>query len=211
MKTEDLIAALAAGAGPAPRAVVARRLTPALLIGASASIVLALVTLGLVPDVGAIGTALWIKLGYTAALAAAAAWLSSKLARPAAQVQRATAAVIVVLAVMALAGGSALLGTPAAERMDYLMGQSWLRCASAVLGLSLPALAATLWALRGLAPTQARAAGLAAGLLAGAVGAFGYAFACFEQSTAFIALWYTLGIGLVGALGAALGPRVLRW
>jgi hypothetical protein len=56
-------------------------------------------------------------------------------------------------------------------------------------------------------PTRLRAAGL----LAGAVGAFGYAFACIEQSTAFVALWYSLGIGMSGALGAALGPRVLRW
>jgi hypothetical protein len=28
---------------------------------------------------------------------------------------------------------------------------------------------------------------------------------------AFVATWYTLGIGLAGALGALLGPRVLRW
>jgi hypothetical protein len=75
----------------------------------------------------------------------------------------------------------------------------------------LPALAAALWALRGLAPTQARAAGLAAGLLAGGLGAFGYALACTELSPAFVAVWYSLGIGMAGALGAALGPLTLRW
>jgi hypothetical protein len=70
---------------------------------------------------------------------------------------------------------------------------------------------ASLWALRGLAPTRPRAAGLAAGLLAGAIGAFAYALACHEVSVAFVALWYSLGIALSGALGALLGPRLLRW
>jgi hypothetical protein len=74
-----------------------------------------------------------------------------------------------------------------------------------------PALAAALWAVRGLAPTRPRAAGFAAGLLAGSVGACGYALSCPEVSPAFVAVWYTLGIALTGALGAALGTRVLRW
>lgn len=211
MKTDDLIAALAAGAGSAPRAVAARRLTPAVLIGVGASSVSAFTTLGLVPDIGAIGAALWIKLGYAVALAAAAAWLTSKAARPVARLRAATAAVIVVPVVLVLAGAFAFLDAPTGERVSHLVGQSWARCPLAVFALSLPALAVILWAVRGLAPTKPKAAGLAAGLLAGAVGAFGYAFACFEQSTAFIAVWYTLGIGMVGALGAAVGPRALRW
>jgi hypothetical protein len=80
-----------------------------------------------------------------------------------------------------------------------------------VLALSLPALVGALWALRGLAPTRPGAAGLAAGLLAGALGALGYSLACTELSPAFVAFWYSLGIGLAGALGAVLGPWVLRW
>ena len=42
-------------------------------------------------------------------------------------------------------------------------------------------------------------------------GAFGYALSCTELSPAFVAIWYSLGIGLAGALGAALGPWTLRW
>jgi hypothetical protein len=80
-----------------------------------------------------------------------------------------------------------------------------------VLALSMPALAASLWAVRGLAPTRPSLAGFAAGLLAGSVGAFGYSLSCPEASPAFVAVWYTLGIGLTGCLGAVLGPRVLRW
>jgi hypothetical protein len=79
-----------------------------------------------------------------------------------------------------------------------------------VFVLSLPALASARWAVGGLAATRPRAEGLAAGLLAGAAGTDGYALACIEPSTLFIAIWCTLGIGLCGALGDALGPRVLR-
>jgi hypothetical protein len=91
------------------------------------------------------------------------------------------------------------------------MGHSWLACPRNVLGLSLPALAAALWALRGLAPTRPRRAGLAAGLFAGALGAGGYALGCREESTVFISLWYSAGIAASGLLGALIAPRVLRW
>ena len=64
---------------------------------------------------------------------------------------------------------------------------------------------------RRAATTRPVAAGFAAGVMAGSVGAFGYALSCPEASPAFVATWYTLGIALTGALGAALGPRVLRW
>ena len=79
------------------------------------------------------------------------------------------------------------------------------------LALSIAPLAGIIWALRGLAPTRLRLAGLCAGLLAGAIGAAGYALACTEQSAAFVAVWYSLGIAVSGLLGCALGGRILRW
>lgn len=211
MKTADLIDALATGAGAAPRAVAARRLAPAMAAGLLLSSALAIMALGLAPAASQLSLALWIKLGYMGTLGLAAAWLTARLSRPAARSGAAWAAIGVVVAIMALVGiGSALLVAPS-ERAAYALGRTWALCPWAVLVLSLPALAAALWAVRGLAPTRPRVAGGAAGLVAGSVGALGYAFACFEESTAFIALWYTLGIVLTGALGAALGPRVLRW
>ena len=88
----------------------------------------------------------------------------------------------------------------------------WLtaRLAHPVARLAAPVLAGLLWAWRGLAPTRSRAAGAAAGLLAGALGAPGYTLACTEDCTASIAVWYGAGIAVTGGLGAALGPRVLR-
>ena len=211
MKTDALIDLLAVGAGPAPRAVVARRLAPAMLFGLLASGALSLALFGPVPDLSLPGAALWVKLAYAASLAAAAGWLAGRLSRPGAPSGRAMLAVAGVATAMAVVGALATLGVQPDRRLADALGHSWALCPFAVLGLSLPALAVVLRAMRGLAPTRPRAAGLAAGLLAGALGAGGYAFACTESSVVFVALWYTLGIAACGGLGAALGPRLLRW
>ena len=211
MKTSELIGLLATGAGPAPRAVAAWRLLPAALAGGVIAAAAAVAALGPVPADMLAGPALWTKLAYAALLAAAAGWLTARLARPAATTGLQRRLVAAVAAGMGLLGGVSLWQVPSGERLAYLLGQTWVACPWNVLALSLPALAGTLWAVRGLAPTRLRAAGLAAGLLAGAVGALGYSLACPEVSIAFVAVWYSLGIALTGALGAALGPHALRW
>lgn len=211
MKTDALVALLARGAGPAPRGVAARRLTPTALGGMLLAALLATALLGPVPAAMFATPAPWLKLAYAGALALAAGWLTARLSRPVARLaapSRSTIAVVAVMGALALLAWDA---TPATERVAGLLGHSWVACPWNVLALSLPALAGTLWAVRGLAPTRPRAAGFAAGLLAGAVGAFGYAFSCVETTVTFVALWYTLGIGLTAALGALVGPRVLRW
>jgi hypothetical protein len=211
MKTDSLILLLARGAGPAQRAASARRIAPAALAGLLVSTGLALALLGPVPGAMFATAVPWIKLAYGTSLALAAAWLTARLSRPIARLRPPRRAVAAVVAAMALVGLAAHVGTPAGERVAALLGHSWSTCPASVLLLSLPALAAALWAVRGLAPTRPRAAGGAAGLLAGSVGAMGYSLSCPEASAAFVAVWYTLGIALTGLLGAALGPRMLRW
>lgn len=211
MKTEELIELLARGAGAAPRHVVARRLGWAVLVGLAAGVAMAFGWPGFIPVELYAYPAPWFKLAYAAALAAATVWLTSRLARPGARHGAAALASMgVVCAALAL-GLAAWHATPPEARMRGLLGHSWWDCPFFVLTLSLPTLAALLWALRGLAPTQPRAAGFAAGLLAGAVGATAYALACTELAVSFVAAWYTLGMVLTGLLGALLGPRVLRW
>jgi hypothetical protein len=211
VKTDSLIDLLATGAGPAPRAVAARRLAPAAALGILASAAGALLVLGPIPGELFATPAPWLKLGYAGALALAAAWLAARLGRPVARISGPVRVLLLVVAAMALLGVLVLLASPTGERLATLLGHSWARCPFNVLALSLPALAGALWALRGLAPTRPRAAGLAAGLLAGSLGALGYALSCTELSPAFVAVWYSLGIASTGALGAALGPRMLRW
>jgi hypothetical protein len=206
-----LIDMLARNAGPAPRALAARRLVPAAGGGMLLSTAAALAFLGPIPSTLFATAAPWMKLAYGGALALATGWLAARLSQPAAPVSWPQGLVIAVLLLMAAAGAASLVAEPPGARVQALLGPSWLSCPWSVLVLSLPALAAALWAVRGLAPTRPRAAGWAAGLMAGSVGAIGYALACPEASPAFVAVWYTLGIALTGCLGAVLGPRVLRW
>ncbi len=211
MKTDVLIEMLARGAGPAPRAAVARRLVPMMVLGMIASSLLALLVIGPLPSVMFLTPAPWIKLVYALLLAGAASVLTARLARPIARLQAPRAAVVAVIAAMALLGAVALGLTPEEDRISAVLGQTWLMCPWLLMGFSLPSLAGVFWAVRGLAPTQPKKAGFACGLLAGAIGAAGYSLACPESSTTFVAVWYTLGIGLTALLGRALAPRWLRW
>jgi hypothetical protein len=92
-----------------------------------------------------------------------------------------------------------------------ILGHSSRVCAFLVTFTALPALAAIFWALRRMAPTRLGLAGLGAGLLAGAVGAFVYSFHCTEGSAPFIGIWYSLGIVLTAVIGGVLGRSLLRW
>ena len=100
------------------------------------------------------------------------------------------------------------------RRADWLamwLGQSWKKCPWLVLMLRRRSSSALLWSFRRLAPTRLRAAGAAAGLAAGAWAATLYCLHCPEVSAIFVLTWYTLGILLAAAIGAMVGPRLLRW
>ena len=211
MKTDDLIHLLAADAGPVPRAPAARRLAPAMLLGLLLAAALALAVIGPVPAPMLLAPAMAVKLAFGAAVMATGAGWTARLARPAAPSRSASRTLTAVFVLMVLLGLATLLATPAEQRLAEFLGHSWRTCPLNLMALSVPALAGCLWALRGLAPVRPRMAGLAAGLTAGGLGTLGYALACTEQATSFVAVWYSVGIVLSGALGAALGPRVLRW
>ena len=68
-----------------------------------------------------------------------------------------------------------------------------------------------LWAMRGLAPTRLKLAGAAAGFTSGAVGAVVYCLHCPEMDAPFLGFWYLMGMLIPTAVGALLGPRLLRW
>jgi hypothetical protein len=112
---------------------------------------------------------------------------------------------------MWLLSAYALLGAPPSERVELVMGSTWEYCLYYVPTLSVPVLVATLWAMRGLAPTRLSLAGAAAGLLAGAIGALIYALHCPEMEAPFIGVWYVAGMLIPTVAGALLGPIVLRW
>ena len=211
MQTDQLIELLARNSGPAPSVWAARRVLPAALAGAVLSATAAIGLFGLLPPSVFASPVPWMKLGYTGALAIAAAWLTTRLSRPAANATNALWLIAVVILAMALVSTVSLSLTPASAQAQAVFGATWWQCPLRVCALSMPALALSFWALRGLAPVRLRAAGASAGLMAGAVSAAAYSLVCPEPSASFVFLWYTLGVGLTACLGAALGPRLLRW
>ena len=95
--------------------------------------------------------------------------------------------------------------------MHLMMGVSANVCPWRIYIIGLPLLAGAVWAVRGLAPTRLTLAGLVAGGCAGAISAVIYGFHCDETAAPFVAIWYTLGMAAVAALGGLAGSRWLRW
>lgn len=213
MQTPDLIKVLAKGLEPVRSGEARRRLRLAIALGMPVSVISMMASIGVNPELAAIlGNPLfWMKVAFPLALAIPGVYLVDRLARPGAALGRLPACMTVVVGILWLLGALFFTGTAADLRAQMLFGDTWLVCPFIVLGLALPVLGAALWALRGLAPTRLRLAGFAAGLLAGALGAFVYAWHCPELSVPFVAVWYVAGIGLAGVCGAMLGERVLRW
>jgi hypothetical protein len=213
MKTDDLIALLATGAEAVPANTVARRFALALGLGVPAAILLMALTLGVRADLlQAMGGAMfWIKVLFAAGLALAALLATDRLARPGMRVGGIWAAMAVPVLVLWLLAATVWLAAAPVQRADLIFGATWKTCPFNIALISLPLFAATLWVVKGLAPTRLALAGAGAGLLAGALSALVYALHCPESAAPFIAIWYVLGIALPALAGALLGPRVLRW
>ena len=212
MRTDDLIAQLSDRLEPVKQGAMTRLLLGAIVLGILGSIAVMLGVIGLRHDFATAITSfgMWTKLVYTFAIAAFGFWLVERAGRPGAEMTRPL--LLLALPLLAILLLSALqMSAPHADMPGLVMGHSSRVCAPLVLMTALPTLAATFWALKRLAPTRLTAAGAIAGLFAGGAGAFVYSFHCTEGAAPFIAIWYTLGILVTAALGALLGPRLLRW
>ena len=213
MKTDDLITMLASSAEAAEPHALERRFTIALGWGAFGATLLMAIMLGVRPDLSeAVRLPMfWVKLAFPAALLAGALLAASRLARPGVRLGRVPAAIAAPVLAMWLLAVVALLSAAPAERAQLIYGDTWASCPFNVAILSAPAFVALMWAMKGFAPTRLALAGAAAGLLAGALGASVYALQCPEMESPFLAVWYLLGMLIPTAVGAMLGPRLLRW
>jgi len=213
MKTDDLIAMLARGAGPVDRGVAARRYATALGWGVLGAAVLMATLLGVRPDLsGALSLPMfWVKLAFAASLAAASLAAALRLSRPGARLAWVPGALAAPVLAMWTLAAIVLARADPALRPTLFFGQTWTSCPFLIAMLSAPVFVAMLWAMRGLAPTRLRLAGAAAGLLAGATGAVVYCLHCPELEAPFLGFWYVLGMLIPTAVGALVGRRLLRW
>ncbi|MDP1538039.1 MAG: DUF1109 domain-containing protein [Burkholderiales bacterium] len=213
MKTDDLIALLASDAG----AVAPRLWQPryALAVGAGilGAALLMVMLLGVRPDIADAARLpmFWVKLAFPAALAAVALLAAARLSRPGVALGRLGAALAAPVLAIWLLAAVALFSAAPEDRGLLIWGETWSACLINVPMLSVPAFVALLWVMKTLAPVRPALAGAAAGLLAGALGATLYALHCPELAAPFIGIWYVLGMLIPAALGAVIGPRLLRW
>ena len=213
MKTDDLVAMLATGDVAVPRRSASRRIGWAVSAGLPVSLFILFADYGMRRDIvqAMFWPMFWVKVLFPLCIAAAGFVAVQRLARPGVEARGAWwGAALPVLGVWALAV-IAWFTVPMEERMPSLMGQSWRICALSIGLMALPVFAATMAALKGLAPTRPALAGAAAGALAGGVGASVYALHCMELTAPFLAVWYVSGIAVPVLVGALLGPRLLRW
>jgi hypothetical protein len=211
--TDALIASLTDGLAPVGRHPLGRRLGLGLAAGAVVTLLMVVAGLHLRPDLWLAmhGATFWMKWGYTGSLAALAVTATLRLARPDADVRGWLWVMALPMAGLAVIGAVELAKAPPSHWLAMWLGHSWRVCSSLVFLLSLPIFAGLLWSFRRMAPTRLRLAGAAAGLCAGAWSATLYCLHCPEVSAIFVLTWYTLGMALAAALGAVLGPRLLRW
>jgi hypothetical protein len=212
MKTDDLISLLAADPAPEPNTVT-RRFTVALALGLVGAFLLMIATHGIRADLAqaTLEAMFWGKLIFAGSLALAGLIATQRLGHPGVRLGGERLALVGPVLVLWLVAAVVLVAAAPAQRPHLILGETWRTCAFSIAMIALPLFAATLWALRGLAPTHLSQAGASAGLLAGSLSAMVYALHCPESGAPFVAIWYVLGIAIPTLAGAMLGPKVLRW
>lgn len=211
--TEDIIDQLAGDLTPVPAFALERRLAVTVLPALGVSLLLMVVILGLRGDMDEALTeaGFWVKSAYNALLAIAAFFAVRRLARP--DGRRGgffawLALIFVAMAAIALVQlGFAVPGSYRA----LILGSSALHCPVLIVAFALPVFLANSAVLKRAAPADPTLAGFAAGIAAGAAGAWVYSWFCTENGMAFVLIWYSLGILLTGLIGALAGSRFLRW
>lgn len=214
MRTDDLIDVLARDAKGGREVAPPRQFAVVAVIGSLAALALVLGWLHARQDLAQamLAPMFWMKAAYTALLGVAGYLAVERLSRPEGSGRRGWVVGVLVFAVCAAAGLYQVVVSPDVQAaLKMLYGHSWRSCSPRILLLGLPMLSLGLWVLRSLAPTRPGLAGFAMGLFSGGVVATIYGLHCPEHTFTFIALWYSLGVLALGAVGALGGRLVLRW
>ena len=213
MRTDDLVTMLATGAGAVQPNQAVHRYALAVGSGLVAAALLMAALIGTRPDLAAalLMPIFWVKVAFAGSLAAVN-WLAvMRLSRPGAPLAGLAGALAAPVLAIWLLAAVALARAGAPQRAAMVFGDTWNSCPFLIALLSVPVFVAVVWAMKGLAPTRLRLAGASAGLLSGSIATLVYSLHCPESAAPFIAVWYLLGKLIPTAVGALLGPRLLRW
>ena len=211
--TDDLIARLSADLKPVRPMAMQRLLIGAVIVSGLVAAVMMNMWLGMRPDMDTAMATMnfWTKFTYTLAVAVLGGVATLALARPDGRTRWPWFVALGLLALLVIGAFNQLARAEPGEMMPLIIGGTSLVCPWRIVVLGLPVLLGAILALRRFAPRNPTLAGFAAGIMSGGTGAWVYSFACAETGMMFLALWYSLGILVVGAIGALLGRFLLRW
>jgi hypothetical protein len=213
VNTDDLVRMISTNA----EAVAYREPQRMILISAGLGAVTALVAmilfLGVRTDLSELGPWIFVvvKSVFTGAIIGISLANLTRIARPGGEERVSFALGLVPFGGALLLATASLVMTPLSNWKALIIGEYWLLCLLCIPLNAIVPFAAIIWAMRQLAPTNLMLAGAMAGRTAGGISAFVYSLHCTDDSFPFIALWYSLTIGLCAVLGGLVGRWLLRW
>jgi hypothetical protein len=213
MKTEDLVSSLSTSVEAVDLRLPSRRWLLALAGGALIAFLLTAGLLKLNPMLWheISKPMFWVRESYCAVLGALGFVAVVRLARPGSQLGVAPTGIAIAVIAMWVFAAATLAAASPQNRARLILGDTASVCPFLIALVATPVLIALLWVMRSLAPTRLRWAGAASGFTAGSIGALVYTVHCPELAAPFFAIWYLLGMLIPTAIGAWLGPRLLRW
>lgn len=212
MKTDQLIDLLSTNVEPVKGGQLKKTLALTLVVGGAAAFCVMLATAGPRTNGGELKIGFLIfRLVFMLILIGAGTALLAKLMRPGQDGKGLYRVIFLVFLALGLVGVGALAVHPSGIWGRIIVGTDLGMCTFCIPLFAILPFVALIWALRRGAPTNLRRAGATAGLVAGAIGAVAYAFHCPDDSIPFIAIWYGAMVSLCAAIGAMVGPRLLRW
>jgi hypothetical protein len=210
---EKLTATLVANLEPVDPRRIMRRYVRGIVAGALGALLLTGGVLHLNPALSQEVSlpAFWVRELYCAGLGALAVLAVTRLGRPGARLGLLPASIAAVVFIMWILAAATLISAAKQNRVHLLLGATFAVCPFLITFVSAPLFVSFVWILKDLAPTRLRWAGGGAGFAAGTIGALVYTLHCPELTTPFISIWYLLGMLIPAAIGACLGPWLLRW
>ena len=213
MKTDQLISLLSTNVDRVEAGRLGKTVAWALATGGLLAFCIMVATVGFRPDLGNSTSLIFLalKLLFSLSLLGVGAGLLAKAVRPGRDTAKPFRLIALPFAAAIIVAAALLALGPRAGWMSLPPKIMWAGPLVCIPLFAVAPLGVLIWALRKGAPTNLRRTGAIAGLVAGATGASAYAFSCPIDSVPFIALWYGAAIAFCAVIGAAAGPRLLRW
>lgn len=210
MKTDDLIAALAADT--LPQQSVGQRSWRVLPVAIGLSALAFVVFWGPRSDIReAMASAVALKTVLPLVLVVQSGLLAFALAHPGMHARARQAALGALASGLAGAFAIVLAREGFAGLTTALVTPSLMVCLLSIPALAIPILGGMLWVLSTGAALRPRQAGAAAGLVAGGVAASIYSLYCDQDAALFVIPAYSAAILILALAGALVGPRLLKW